>query len=351
MSGTGPCPSLWLGQSIRTTLATGRYPALRSLPFMASLGDAIHRPQLVDSVFRSNLRARLKADGPIMLDSGGFTLMSRGASGWSAGFLADIYAGCDVDYVVALDLPPTPGDSARSKALKQDQTLANLAILAEALSNERLVPVLHGPGLDDLEECARRTSAITPDPRVVALGGLVPMLRYSGVNRARVESAGVYLQAAISIAREAFPRARIHVLGAGAPRTMLAAFACGADSVDSVGWRRVAGFGAIFVPGAGERFIDDRPRRRPGSRSRLSALERDGLRDCDCPACSAASTFEEQIEILSSDYMPRAAHNAWTLNGEAIRYREAEQAGSLAGFLRERLPPAWHDVAPGRGMA
>jgi len=293
---------------------------------MASLGDAIHRPALLDRVFRSGLRSRLQSSGPLMLDSGGFTLITRGSNGLTVNRLAELYAACEADLYIALDEPAVAGDGLAVRAAKHEATLRNLERLAAILPGNRPVPVIHGPELHDIARNAARTREIVPGPRLIALGGLVPRLRYSGINRNTRAAAQVHISAAVGITHEAFPNSGIHVLGAGAPRTMLNAFASGAYSVDSVGWRRAAGFGTVFVSAtAGERFVEDRARRRPHSRKQLSERDRYLLSTCDCPACGPLGRLDERLALLSCHYIHRAAHNAWTLHREARLYRTAKQ--------------------------
>src|ERR1700704_641052 len=70
-------PIVWLGQSVRTTIVTKRYPSLAAECWMVSLGDAVHRPRLIERVFCGDLKECLAVRGPIMLDSGGFTMMMQ----------------------------------------------------------------------------------------------------------------------------------------------------------------------------------------------------------------------------------------------------------------------------------
>jgi len=309
-------PPLWLGQSVRTTLVVDRYPALAALPFMASLGDAIHRPRLIDAVFREKLRARLKVTGPIMLDSGGFTLMMQANASLHAANLAAIYQTCGADLVVALDEPATGNDPIDEQRRKHKVTLDNLIILADAIDHGRLVPVIHGPEFSDIERNAEASAKIVTAPRLVALGGLVPTLRHSAY---RPEQVFRKLVSAVSAVKAAFPTSAVHILGAGAPRTLTYAFRAGASSVDSIGWRRAAGFGTIFLADSAERFVEDRDRARPRSRLTLTKDDHDLLAQCTCPPCREAGEVDARITVLASHYMPRAAHNAWTLHTQATR--------------------------------
>lgn len=338
MRDTFAIPPLWLGQSVRTTLVVERYPELAALPFMASLGDAIHRPRLIDAVFRDSLRSRLKVTGPLMLDSGGFTLMMRAKSSLNARELADIYQSCGADLVITLDEPATSGDSIGEQRRKHRATLENLTILARAVDHARLVPVIHGPDLNDIHRNAEACAKIVAAPQLVALGGLVPTLRYSA-NRADEVIRKLVL--AVSAAKAAFPTSGVHILGAGSPRTLTYAFNAGASSVDSIGWRRAAGFGSIFLAGSGERFVEHRQRERPRSRLMLMRDDFETLARCTCPPCRDAGDVNARIAILGSHYMPRAAHNAWTLYAEATQLRRKSESRAEA-VRQSRLSSTAH---------
>lgn len=295
-------PPLWLGQSVRTTLVVERYPTLAALPFMASLGDAIHRPRLIDAVFRDKLRARLKTTGPLMLDSGGFTLMMQANANLDVLDVAHIYQSCGADLVVTLDEPATSRDPIDEQRRKHRVTLDNLSVLADAVEHKRLVPVIHGPEIDDIHRNAEACAKIIDGPSLVALGGLVPTLRYSA---SRPQEVIRKLVSAVNAVKAAFPSSGVHILGAGAPRTLAYAFMAGASSVDSIGWRRAAGFGTIFLAGRGERFVEHRDRKRPRSRPVLTSDDHEALAQCTCPPCSEAGDVDARISTLASHYSKR----------------------------------------------
>jgi tRNA-guanine family transglycosylase len=283
---------------------------------MASLGDAIHRPRMLDTVFGSHLKRRLAITGPLMLDSGGFTLMMRQGNltlrQVCAAFLAS-----DADIVISLDYPPLSSDAFEAKTDKYARTLANYIALREHIGDERLAPVIHGTTRDEIQANCDAIALIQPAPDWVCLGGQVPLLRRCGQMRGRSMDARQQFRDGISVVRRAFPSSRLHILGVGAPRTVAEAFSGGADSVDSVGWRRAAGFGTIFLPGGSERFITSRDRKRANSRMMLTDSERDILGHCACPACKGAGELPQRLEVLAASYLARAAHNAWVLIGEA----------------------------------
>lgn len=316
---------IWLGQSARTTVVTRRFPALESAHWMASLGDAIHRPRMLETVFGSQLKSRLAITGPLMLDSGGFTMMMRNGS-ISIHEVAKAFGATGADVVVSLDYPPLSTDSPEDRAGKYSRTIQNYATLLEQVKGPSLAPVVHGVTLDELHENCLAVRAIGGNPTWVCLGGLVPLLRQCGQLGQRAPDARAELKARISFVRESFPHSNLHVLGVGSPRTISAAFLSGADSVDSIGWRRSAGFGAIFMPGGSERFVADRDRKRPKSRLTLSDADRDMLAVCGCPACLEANDLEIRQRNLAESYLFRAAHNAWVLLGEVSQSAVANAA-------------------------
>jgi tRNA-guanine family transglycosylase len=217
------------------------------------------------------------------------------------------------DVVVSLDYPPLGDDSEDVRRDKYVRTLANYAALYQEPISAELAPVIHGVTPDELRANCDAIAMIDPAPRWVCLGGLVPLLRQCGQLRQSGVQARERLHDTIVLVRTRFPYSCLHVLGVGSPRTVAAAYAGGADSVDSVGWRRAAGFGTIFLPGGTERFVADRDRKRATSRWMLTEADRHALGQCACPVCHSSGAVADRIETLAQSYLPRAAHNAWTL--------------------------------------
>ncbi len=274
---------------------------------------------MLETVFGIQLKKRLGISGPLMLDSGGFTMMMRQGE-LTLAQVARAFITTAADVVVSLDHPPLGTDPKEVRRVKSDRTLANFAYLHREVTNTALAPVVHGVTPEELHANCDAIQRIDPMPAWVCIGGLVPLLRQCGQLRQRSVEARNRLQETISFVRRSFPVSRLHVLGAGSPRTIATAFAAGADSVDSVGWRRAAGFGAIFLPGGTERFVAHRDRKRAASRTLLTEVDRATLQRCDCPACArAGGDLSGRVAALAESYIARAAHNAWVLLGEARR--------------------------------
>jgi queuine/archaeosine tRNA-ribosyltransferase len=307
---------LWLGQSARTTVVTRVYPELSEHRWMASLGDAIHRPRMLDTVFGPGLRQRLAITGPLMLDSGGFTLMTRGGS-LTLDQVGRAFASTAADVVVSLDLPPRDDDPVDIRAAKYKQTLSNYVALLRTSIGAAVAPVLHGVNPNELLQNCEAIARIHPSPKWVCVGGLVPLLRRAGHARGAGEEARARLRGSIGLVRANFRHSKVHVLGVGSPRNVAIAFAAGADSVDSIGWRRAAGFGAIYVPGGSERFVAPRDRKRANSRKHLTSADEAMLELCNCPACVRAGDLPHRLDVLGGSYLARAAHNAWVLLAQA----------------------------------
>jgi len=260
-----------------------------------------------------------------MLDSGGFTMMMQRRC-LSVTDVAAIYKRAAVELCISLDLPPTSKDSSRARLRKYDKGQKNLAYLVDALGPNKLVPVIHGLTEIEVARNCCQTAEIFPHPLVICIGGLVPLFRRSGRDSIERNRGIAWLQKIIGIVRAHFPAAIIHILGAGSPKNVVTAIRCGADSTDSLAWRRAAGFGTIYLPGTGERFLEPRSRKRATSRPTLRRNEIELLAACACAACSEHPQIDNRIAELSNSYIARAAHNA------SIILQEAKRAASRHYF-------------------
>ena len=140
----------------------------------------------------------------------------------------------------------------------------------------------------------------------------------------------------IKTVRTEFPDAFLHVFGVGGTTTMHLMFALGVDSLDSIGWRLKAGYGAIQLPGLGDRFTGNEHRR---NRTLLieDAVAKEALIECQCPVCQEHSTFERRLIALDSSFNNRALHNAWVFVQEVNAFREWVKADSVEQFVSQRL--------------
>lgn len=332
--------TVWLGQSVDTSVLHSTYHDYAELPILTSVGCVIRRPVSISAKFDEKLRQRVGAGGRLRVDSGGFVLMMKPELGWDVSKVANIYERIDADSLISLDVPASTTDSIHDRKCKYETTSDNLAYLVDRLG-PNIVPVAHGVTLDELDRNCRRILEILPAPAVVGLGGLVPTLQLCGAVR-RLESNAPQRRIVDSVAcvRAHFPQASLHLFGVGSVNTVLGAFAAGIDSVDSIGWRQAAGFGSVFIPGRPRRLLTNRVRERP-CRPFANAEDLKELATCCCPVCRSAENESTKFEMLAGHFKPRAAHNIWVLYWEAANYLRARDRGEESKFLSRRLSEAW----------
>jgi tRNA-guanine family transglycosylase len=264
--------------------------------------------------------------------------MTRKDLRWSVENVAELYRKIDADYLVSLDVPPNGQDRKSDRRRKYERTLENLEALLPEFG-DRLVPVVHGRGHDELEQNCQRIHALTPSPKLIGIGGLVPMLQRCGnVRSLGADTPQAHVADAIHCVRRHFPRAKIHLFGVGSLHTVLGVIAAGADSVDSIGWRQAAGFGSVYIPGRHRRLLTHRERDTP-CRPFVDRQELEILRSCPCPACRHAP--QSNISALANHFKPRAAHNIWVLYSEIAAYLEARRESRGSAYLASRLSDAW----------
>jgi queuine/archaeosine tRNA-ribosyltransferase len=206
------------------------------------------------------------------------------------------------------------------------------------------MPIVHGHTLDEVASACGDIERLCGRPSIVALGGMVPFLRghmSASLFRYRrldgSKAAGeTFVADAIATCRRQFPSSHFHVLGIGSATTAIAALILGADSVDSLAWRRAAGFGTIFLSGLTERIVSKQDRVH-NSRPRISRSDRGLLKVCECPICALHPRMNDRLAVLAGSYIPRAVHNVWTLRSEESELRTAVASGTLIEFSKSRI--------------
>ena len=338
---------VWLCHNLRNQVLFAHHRNLQRAPVLVSLGDAFLRPSYKDRYFTEALRETLGLKGPIMIDSGGFALMSRRHLRWNMKEVERLYSRLPADILVSLDFPPSPHDDQRTRNRLRMKTLENLKRMRDFVGADRLMPVVHGYSPPELERSCNGVKNICHTVARIGIGGLVPLICSGGLVREfsymRLDGTkgdrGTWIADALQLVRQKFPNAFIHVFGIGSATTAISVLSLGADSVDSFSWRRVANYGAIFLPGCSERFPTQRDRR-TRSRPVVSKQEFPRLMNCKCPTCSKVAGIENRLQLLATSYTNRAVHNAWTVLEEVNRLRDAIQKGRMLDFLSSRLSPA-----------
>lgn len=338
--GVLPSGSIVVVHNLRNRLLFPEH-GLHDIPLMVSVSDIAQRPYLKRSIRDHGIKAHLGITSPVFVDSGGFSL-AESSNCVSLDELIALYKVIDADVLAALDLPPRLNDRRSARVAKWSRTLRYLDRLLLALGDRRIMPVIHGCDLSEIARACEDVRHRVARPRVVALGGMVPFLRGAssreGTDRSgsRQRPGTDFVADALTLCRSEFSHSRIHVFGVGSPTTAIALLALGADSVDSLAWRRAAGFGTIFIAGCAERIVSLHARQR-FSRPVLSGADKRILVECNCPVCSKHTKIERRIQALADSYVARSVHNVWTLIAEQDALRAARRAGTLNGFVASRI--------------
>src|SRR5713226_7205730 len=140
--------------NLRNTLFLPEF-GLRNVPLMISAVDLVTRPRLRHAIGRVGIRAYLDVSGPIMIDSGGYSIMSGRCKTVAVDDVISIYHDLDADMYAALDVPPGPNDRATLRKQKWRATLTNLDHMLEQFGPERLMPVIHGRTLGEIVTACR----------------------------------------------------------------------------------------------------------------------------------------------------------------------------------------------------
>jgi|SRR5271157_1432387 len=341
---THQTPIIWLGQNLRNRVLLAEHDELKSSPILVSMGDAFLRPSYKDRFFTEHLRESLGMTGPLMVDSGGYALLARRSLRCSIKELERIYLKLPADILVSLDCPPSPSDDQVKRSTLRRRTLRNLEILSHIIPPERLMPVAHGHTVKEVERSCEAIKLLCPNASQIGMGGLVPLIRSGGSvggfryvrKNGTPGDRGQWIGDAIEIVHAYFPQALVHVFGVGSATTAIGVLALGADSADSLSWRRVANYGAILLPGRSERFplfCEERVHSRPVLRDEDLGL----VAACECPVCSLTNNIPKRLSALAGCYKHRAIHNAWTVLTEVAALRTAIKTNRVRAFLTSRL--------------
>jgi len=145
------------------------------------------------------------------------------------------------------------------------------------------------------------------DPIVLAIGGLVPMVRlaYSNPNLGWI---AMYM---VKLFREKFPQSHIHAYGVGGPKWYPLVRLLGANSADYAGFLQYTFKGKILLQDGRAGYISKKIKYKGKTISRnfedvFLKSDLKMLHDCQCPICN---TFPQKK--LEKSYQPRLIHNLY----------------------------------------
>ena len=266
---------------------------------------------------------------PTMIDSGGYNFLKNPEKAIEIEELAEIYRNSKAEIVVSLDIPPYPKLSDYEKRKRWDRTRKNAYQLAKAMDNQKVMPVVHGYSKKSLRYHSKQIRDLIDDSGMIGLGGIVPLLK---VKR------NLTLEL-IHFLKTEYPDRFLHVFGVGSVSTMMLLAALGVDSMDTIGWRIKAAYGAIQLVGQSDRFVSPKiggPKTRKG----LSKGDTQLLKECECPVCKGQTLRTRKSRLdngKSSTFSNRATHNCWTFTKEIERTQKALNEGTLFDILEDRM--------------
>jgi queuine/archaeosine tRNA-ribosyltransferase len=266
----------------------------------------------------------------------------------------ELHAAIHPDVTAVLDYPLDPRATASTNRRRWIKTLRSAEFMRRHSNGIVLAPVLHAYSARTATARLDELKAIFPKPPFWCLGSLVPLFHGSHIGSrfatqtdtlSRLQRRWHLIADLIRQIRPTIGDSVLHVFGAGSLSTIFLLFLAGADSVDSAAWRLKAAYGAIQLPGLGDRFLATKA---DHSRVRkvLTANCREILSRCACPVCEDL-TLEKRVAQLFRHFEARATHNAYVLVSEVTALRRAKRLGKIADFVLNRLVsiPAYRNVA------
>lgn len=254
-----------------------------------------------DNVYGATLHNEISTfSGEVIVDSGAYRMLTSGKSfnvkdviEWQGSISGDIF--------VPLDYPIKRGETPNEAKLKIERTLENISLWLDVFGNEKIMPVLHGHTIEQLNYAIdlleRKYGRIF---RYIALGSLADIARY---NMRRAIELALYL-------RRVFRNVHLHALGCGNSLASILSI-IGFDSVDLSSHLQNSRYGLVRNPISLKLHVivkfeyssygDHRPKITP---EELFSI-------CNCPACKT-----RDFEIAKwgrRGFLLRSIHNAWVL--------------------------------------
>jgi 7-cyano-7-deazaguanine tRNA-ribosyltransferase len=321
VSGIKPI-SLIVGRSARSHIAeTFEHPSAAESIF--SVSDLIAKRSMRERLLHQGVHALCPVRQRVMIDSGGYQFLRTGTFPLKWNELVTFYNEIGADMGVALDRPITPKDSpADAKTIVRRNLERYVSMRRHGRRDLEIVPVLHGSTSALAEWECKALAAIDTAPPLIGLGGVVPHLveitrnfRFGRDFTAKIELVRM-LGERVLLARQYFPKSRLHVFGAGGTVSIALAIGAGAHSVDSSGWRVRAAFGCILGPWGRQLRV----RSRLQSPTAFATTLKAAMTGCRCPVCGTSKRQRASLRLIHS-FESRAIHNLWMQFSDLERVR------------------------------
>jgi len=279
----------------------------------------------------------LKFDGIIFMDSGGYLIQKNQNFEIKIDDVIEIYKQLSPELIVSLDYPLSPTLNLQKQNENLEKTLKNYEIMSKVFPN--IMPVIHGYTKKQIRHSCDVISSY--EPSLIGIGSLVPLMRSTKGTKKIVEANGFYQNQrysskhfvidAIKYVREYFPKSFLHVFGIGSASTMHLMFSLGVDSIDSMGWRLKAAYGAVQIPYTADRFLTSRNGQRK-NRVIFSEKEKEIFNSCNCGIHKDYSYKE-----IDSKFELRAIHNAYVFLQENLYAIKEIRNDTYFNFVKRRL--------------
>ncbi|MEM5782714.1 MAG: tRNA-guanine transglycosylase [Candidatus Aenigmatarchaeota archaeon] len=302
-------PFLFFSQLINGVPKPWKYFKIDGL--MVNAYEILSKNSTNKAIRKQGVHAYLNFNGIITIDSGGFLFMKKKNLDIHPQEILELYKQSKPNFGVVLDYPLNTNLSRKEIRRRQIITLKNIKYMVENYNrrNPELIPVIHGNTIKSVQWYLKKLEEIN-DFNIYGIGSLVPSVFTSK------GAGGIYnVIEIIAFVKSQLPNKKIHVFGVGSALTMHLMFYAGANSVDSTGWRTKAAFGAIQLPGIGDRYIT--PNKKHAKYPNLSKEEKKILNQCACPICKKF-TLKELIQ----SFKYRAIHNSWVFQRELVIARK-----------------------------
>jgi tRNA-guanine family transglycosylase len=320
-------PFFWFSQVIHGTPKPWKFFKIDGL--LVNAYEILQNEAALKKIVANKIHGYTEFNGPIMMDSGGFLFMRNKTMNANPLTIMDLYERSSPNLCVVLDHPLDVGLPSSESKRRLRATLRNTRIMVRnrATKNPTLIPVVHGHTDETVKWFLDRLDTIGSF-EIYGVGSLVPsVFNAKGIggihNAVRV----------VSTVRKHVLDKKIHVFGVGSVLTMHLMYYAGADSVDSSAWRTKAAFGAIQLPGIGDRYITGKAGKKTHKKYlNISRSEKSLLKSCECSACRRHS-----LQELRSSFELRALHNAWVFQDEVSKARKFSRKGTYDEYVRETL--------------
>lgn len=255
--------------------------------------DNIHKSRTVQ------VRQVLKFDGFIVIDSGGFRMLSKNTTFDPQEVIEWQKRAGDVDVLVVLDYPIEDGLSINEVRTRIEASINNVAMWLDEFGPDKVMPVLHG-----------RTRSAINFAKDLLFEKYGRVFKYIGIGSI-AEVAKRNLPRMVDLARyirKLLPNFHLHAFGCGGSSASILA-AIGFDSADCSSHLVNSKYGLVMDPDTLHMCIIT-PLKKEERRPKITADEL--FARCNCPVCKARnykiSTWGKEGFIL------RAIHNAWNLS-------------------------------------